>query len=252
MVACGRGRVIRPVHALILVAAAIGVYYAAKLATDDEYSLDDLGEYLDLSGAGEVFDGIFESVGSVVDSVGGFINVGFENVYGETFGYWDMKPSPQILNYLVKEESKSYVAYEAKGKGKGDWTIGVGHKLMGEELKTLIGVALNDNQIADLLYGDINRRAGAPLFREGAASFVRRLLSFEASQDQFDALVCMAFNTPQGAKGAIDLHNKGKFSETANYIQNYENKAVAPWSKYGGLKTRRKFEADLYRRGITG
>lgn len=232
----------KPIHAAVLVAAALGVYYVSTLDTEEsggDSGLDFLGWLPD-------------AIREPLQSGWGFIKVGAENVYGETFGYWDMKPSPQILMYLVKEEAKSYVAYEAKGKGKGDWTIGVGHKLMGEELKTLIGVALNDDQIAALLDGDINRRAGAPLYREGAAALVRRLLSLEASQDQFDALVCLAFNSPNAAKGAIDLHNQGKFREAANYIQNYENKAVAPWSKYGGLKTRRKFEADLYRRGITG
>lgn len=126
----------------------------------------------------------------------------------------------------------------------GKPTIGYGHVVLpGENFKQ----PMTEQEANDLLMKDLNKVAGQ----------VERLLKVKVSQDQFDALVSLAFNTgvgkADGIKGdfadstLLAYVNAGKFqlaaAEFAKWV--YSSGKVLP-----GLVRRRKAETSLFSTGV--
>jgi lysozyme len=154
---------------------------------------------------------------------------------------WSM--SEQGLGFLAQLESGvyngKYKGYEVtKGliltvydDGKGIPTVGLGHKVLPHEnlkfgdkvsLEWAQKVATKD--LSDFINA-VNRKINVPLL-----------------QQEFDALVTIAFNTGAyaGFDGMAAFINKGNYKEAPEFIKKYRSK---------GLEWRRELEARLFEVG---
>ena len=137
----------------------------------------------------------------------------------------DMTISRDGLKALIRAEGARYVVYDdSNGKpiasyaeAQGYPTIGVGHLIKTNERDKfapfLKGVGqMDDNQVQKLLMEDLGPRIRA----------LNNMLKVEVTQDHFDALLSMMFNTGAGNrffKRAIELTNQKKYDEAAQTIR---------------------------------
>lgn len=144
----------------------------------------------------------------------------------------DMVPSPELADMLKRGEALRLHAYRL---GDGGWTNGYGHYWPdgGATPPDVITLDQAESQFAD----DLEARG---------ARWVRAYVTAPLTQNQFDALVSMAYNLkPSSFKTIADVVNAGQDPEAAalQYVRagtNLEN----------GLRNRRAREVALYRNGI--
>jgi lysozyme len=153
------------------------------------------------------------------------------------------------LTRLKKHEGSRATVYDDKtGKSISSWgecagfpTIGVGHLIQNNEKaafsKFLKPGKMSDNEIDNLLLKDLQARIDA----------LNKKLKVKVSQNQFDALLSMMFNTGGGNKSflkAVSLTNEGKFKDAAAQIKSgpKTSKGVV----LAGLERRRNEEAETY------
>ena len=160
-----------------------------------------------------------------------------------------MTISQDGLKRLKKHEGSRATVYDDKtGKGVSSWgevagfpTVGVGHLIQNNEKaafsKFLKPGKMSDNEIDNLLLKDLQERINA----------LNKKLKVKVSQNQFDSLLSMMFNTGGANKSflkAISLTNEGKFKDAAAQIKS------GPKSSKGvvlaGLERRRNEEAETY------
>lgn len=152
----------------------------------------------------------------------------------------EVKPAPsgRVLSQagvdLIKQfEGMELKAYPDPGSGGEPWTIGIGHT-------------------GGVRPGDVITEARAEqLLRQDVGRFEKAVnkLAPRTTQNQFDAMVSLAFNVGEGnlAKSSvIRKHNAGDFAGAAQ--------SFALWNKaagrvMAGLTRRRAAEASLYRSG---
>ena len=160
-----------------------------------------------------------------------------------------MTVSAAGLKRLKKHEGSRATVYDDKtGKSVSSWgevagfpTIGVGHLIQANEKSTfgkyLKPGAMSENEIDNLILKDLKSRISA----------LNKKLKIKVSQNQFDALLSMMFNTGGGNKSflkAVALTNEGKFRDAAAQIKSgpKTSKGVV----LAGLERRRNEEADTY------
>lgn len=153
------------------------------------------------------------------------------------------------LTRLKKHEGSRATVYDDKtGKSISSWgecsgypTVGVGHLIQNNEKSTfgkfLKPGKMTDNEIDNLLLKDLQSRIDA----------LNKKLKVKVSQNQFDALLSMMFNTGGGNKSflkAVSLTNEGKFADAAAQIKSgpKTSKGVV----LAGLERRRNEEAQTY------
>ena len=125
--------------------------------------------------------------------------------------------------------------FDKEGKiiGKGDWTIGYGHKLTASEIsnKTYNSNGITEKAAEKLLLGNA----------KSSIDRINKLVTSPISQNQFDALVSFAFqqgNYNKSLTNIIGLVNSSKFAEAAEMIKNTGNK-----------KSRRESESEMFKNG---
>jgi lysozyme len=160
-----------------------------------------------------------------------------------------MTISSDGLKRLKKHEGSKATVYDDKtGKGISSWgecagfpTVGIGHLIQNNEKaafsKFLKPGKMSDNEIDNLLLKDLQERINA----------LNKKLKVKVSQNQFDALLSMMFNTGGGNKSflkAVSLTNDGKFKDAAAQIKSgpKTSKGVV----LAGLERRRKEESETY------
>jgi RHS repeat-associated protein len=148
--------------------------------------------------------------------------------------------SQKGLDFIKKWEKFSPTVYDASGKKhQGDWTIGYGHKIRpGEDFSKGITKA----QALELLQHDVQR----------AVSAVNAGLKVSVTQNQFDALVSLAFNAGPGSVQSshqmMQAVNAGHVTEenfTAYRFVHENGRAV----ESQGLLRRREEEHLMYSEG---
>lgn len=148
-----------------------------------------------------------------------------------------MIPSQQALNLIEEYEGRKHKAYPDPQSGGAPWTIGVGHT--GPEVHE--GLEWTDEQIDEALRKDA----------EEAALTVERYVTAPLTQNEFDALVSMAFNL--GSK-CFKLHD-GSHSTMCRLLNEGQKEHAAQeilkWCSPGtsveaGLKRRRTAEQQLF------
>lgn len=143
-----------------------------------------------------------------------------------------MKISDKGLDLIKSFEGCELHAYPDPGTNGDPWTVGYGHT--GSEV--VPGLVITQDQADDYLRLDVQR------FEQ----CVEQSLLVDVTQNQFDALVCFAFNVGCGALSGstlLKLLNNGDSEAAAQQF--------ARWSKAGGkvmagLVRRRDAERKLF------
>jgi GH24 family phage-related lysozyme (muramidase) len=111
---------------------------------------------------------------------------------------------------LARTERLVLAYYNDGGKNKGHCTYGYGtlvHRGVCTEEELKLPVTL------EMAEGTLNSRI------RDAENAVKRNVTYGLNQEQFDALVSYTYNKgPRGALKAVDLINKEKLKEAADYI----------------------------------
>ena len=144
----------------------------------------------------------------------------------------DYKYSDSGLELTKGFESLRLIAYPDPGTGGAPWTVGYGHT--GDDV--FESLVITESQANQWLIEDTDK----------AADHVRRLVTVELTQNQFDALVDFVFNC--GAENLakstlLKLVNEKRFEEAAKQFQEWVHAGgrVLP-----GLVKRRYQEAALF------
>jgi lysozyme len=144
----------------------------------------------------------------------------------------DMGPSQALADMLKRGEALRLTRYRL---GDGGWTIGYGRYFPDGGAEPPVSITVDQ---AEAWFADDLEARGA--------RWVRAYVTVPLTQNQFDALVSMAFNLkPSSFKTIADAVNAGDDPEAAalRYVRagtNLEN----------GLRNRRGRELALYRTGI--
>ena len=143
-----------------------------------------------------------------------------------------MKMSEDGLALLKQFEGLEFCAYPDPATNGDPWTIGYGHT--GPEVK--VGMVITEDDAEALLKADLER------FEQ----CVEESLEREATQHQFDAMVCLAYNI--GCKAftgstMLRLFNEGN---TVAAQQQFGRWNKAAGKVMAGLTRRRNAEADLF------
>jgi lysozyme len=162
-----------------------------------------------------------------------------------------------LKTLIASESSESHIYTDTAGFK----TVGVGHKLLPDELssgKIYISIdkvidirkPLTESEISDLLKHDLRRFEQA----------VNELVKTPISQGQFDALVHFSFNVGISAfKNSTLLKrvNEGRFDEVPDQIRRWNKITVTvngqPEKRISkGLANRREVECDIWCEGTEG
>lgn len=143
-----------------------------------------------------------------------------------------MQTSEKGKEFIKHFEGCKLEAYQCSGDV---WTIGCGHTRGVEE-----GDKISKKQADALLCADI----------EMVETHVKRLITVDLDQSQWDAIVSWCFNLGCGnlrASTMLQVINSGELDKVSKQIVRWDKvgkKAVA------GLTRRRKAEADLFDNGV--
>lgn len=145
-----------------------------------------------------------------------------------------MQIDDKAINLIVSFEGEKLTAYPDPGTGGDPWTIGVGHT--GPDVHP--GLTITEDQSRALLHGDLAK------FETGVTGLIGQT---PTTQDQFDALVCFAFNV-----GLNNLRNSTLLRKHCARDYGAAADQFGLWDKAAGrvllgLQRRRAAEADLYR-----
>lgn len=145
----------------------------------------------------------------------------------------DMQPSADVQNDLKQSEGLRLTRYNL---GDGVWTIGYGHAGTYLQIPETISHAQADAWFAD----DLEQRA---------AKWVRLYVRVPLAQNEFDALVHIAYNmSPRSFKKFADQVNAG------NGIEGMAEASIG-WVRadlQNGIRNRRQREVAMFNGGIYG
>lgn len=148
----------------------------------------------------------------------------------------DLTISKEGLDHIKRWEGYELEVYD---DGVGYLTAGVGHLLSPEEKRTLkLGTPVTEAQVDAWLVEDVKKAEAA----------VRRLVTHDLTQPQFDSLVSFVFNVGEGALAKsklLRLLNAGEIEEAAD---EFERWVFAKGRKLRGLVSRRAAEQQLFLR----
>jgi lysozyme len=141
---------------------------------------------------------------------------------------------------LQNREKKMMRYYDDLGKGKGNCTVGYGHKVHSKPCTA-------DELATKVTEKEVMRKFDADL--RVAENAVNRNVKASLTQEQFDALVSYTFNRgPRGAHKAFELINSGDLSAAATEISS--RTTASGQTKKGqasGLFARRDEESAPFR-----
>lgn len=162
-----------------------------------------------------------------------------------------MTISKSGLKKLVAHEGSKYTVYDDKtGKSISNYseclgkpTIGVGHLIQNNEKvffsKYLKPNKMTETEVFNLLIIDLKVRI----------EDLNKRLKVKVTQNQFDALLSLMFNTGSGNPfylKAVSLTNQGKFKEASEVIRSGPKTAKPDGRLVESLSRRRNDEADQY------
>lgn len=148
-----------------------------------------------------------------------------------------MKISDNGINFIAGWEGVEYKAYK---DAVGLWTVAIGHLIKLPEEKFLLNKTLTREEVYDIFREDIKR------FENN----LNKVIKVPINQNQFDALISLAFNIGNGAfnnSTLLRVLNQGNYEEVPNQILR--------WDKAGGktllgLTRRRKAEVELFNKPL--
>lgn len=174
-----------------------------------------------------------------------FIAIKIEPIISEP-----MKISRNGINLIkqfetVHDGEKNIPGLQPQMDPVGIWTEGYGRAMRDDRGNFLIGA--KNKSLAYLRATIINEQQAEIALIEDTARFeylVKRNISVELSQNQFDALVSYAYNTGGSSTLYRLINTKAPKAEIKNWIE--EHYITANGKRLNGLIRRRKAESDLY------
>lgn len=150
-----------------------------------------------------------------------------------------LEPSDRIKDFIKKEEGLSLEAYEI---GDGMITIGYGHAERKSNSKFKKGDVISQRKANELFKEDLRKASEGikRIFEDWNEEGIR----IKITQNQFDALVSLAFNTGvQSVRDSkfIQSIKKQDFLKASSEIENYDLQ-----KGYSGLIDRRKTEKEIF------
>ena len=146
-----------------------------------------------------------------------------------------MSTSEAGQQFIKNNEWLKHKLYHSNGKG--DWTIGYGHRVRGAEHKIYDHAVLSDSEAEALFQSDLKIAEDA----------VRTGVKFRLTQNQFDALTDFAFNV--GAHG-LDASYTLSLLNSAEDFSSYKfgdlTYAEGTWASAFGDPGRRQKEIDFF------
>lgn len=158
-------------------------------------------------------------------------------------------PSQDLIQMLRDHEKTVLKVYDTKAK-KGDYTIGIGHKLKDDELRnflagkpiTIHGITIRPSKSGYI----INAQQAEKIFKadlENTRSIIDRCNFRNLTQQQYDALTSFVFNVGSVPNSIRGLIISGQTHEVPAVMMRY-NKSGGEESS--GLTKRREAEAKLW------
>ena len=145
-----------------------------------------------------------------------------------------MKTSNRGIELIKRFEGLRLKAYICSG---GVDTIGYGTTILPNGIKVPKGSTCTKEQAEMFLKNDLEK------FESG----VRKLVTVPIKQNQFDALVCFAYNVGLGALGKSTLLKKININPNSEEIEaEFMKWSFAKHIQLEGLRLRRKAESELY------
>gem|GEM_PF-2131428 len=131
----------------------------------------------------------------------------------------EMSVSDKGFKDLVKEEGFKTKIYDAQ-PGKGDWTIGIGHKLTPKEIASgVFKSGLNKDQIIELFRNDLTK------FED----VIRKAVNVSLTQEQFDALTSFSYNIGGAAfrkSTVLRMLNSGDYAGAAEHMMDWKKPRI--------------------------
>jgi lysozyme len=159
-----------------------------------------------------------------------------ENKYRK--GYeWEI--SQEGLDHIKSEEGLRLKAYKI---GDGKITVGYGHAEPIKNSKFKVGDVITKNKAEELLKSDL--KVATDGVRKIFKEWENKGIYIKITQNMFDALVSIAYNTGVGALRKSELIKKlkkGEYEDVANNILNFKTS-----NKFPGLEKRRKKESEMF------
>lgn len=134
---------------------------------------------------------------------------------------------------IQRFESCRLRAYPDPGTGGAPWTVGWGHT----------GMNVGPTTVWSQAMADANFASDAQRFVDGVTKLVG---ASPTTQDQFDAMTCLAYNIGLGNFGASTLLKKHKAEDYAGAQAEFSKWNKAAGRVLPGLVTRRTAESKLY------
>ncbi|OOF48723.1 muraminidase [Rodentibacter genomosp. 1] len=144
-----------------------------------------------------------------------------------------MKTSERGINHIIRDEGERLTAYQDI---VGIWTIGVGHTGFVDGKPVTRGMTITAEKSREILKADLAR------FEKAVNANVKVLLT----QNQFDALVSLAFNIGEGAFSGSTLVRKLNAGDYLGASQQFLVWKNAGGKVSQGLLNRRKREKALF------
>lgn len=168
-------------------------------------------------------EGILDAAKTVMDEVFGVVSIEGQVEY--------MKTSQNMIDMLKRRESLSLTPYNL---GDGGWTIGYGHF---ERLRSSLPDSITRSEAEAMFSRDVADRG---------EKWVKLYVKVPLTQNQFDALVSIAFNmSPQSFKKFANAVNAG---DGIDYIAQQSVSWVS--AKFtNGIRNRRNAEVAVFNYG---
>ncbi len=144
-----------------------------------------------------------------------------------------MKLSPRGVEFIKKSEGCRLKAYQCTA---GKWTIGWGHTRDVKE-----GMQITQHQADVIFSSDIES------FEDGVAYMTKGV---DLTQEQFDALVSLAFNIGVTRFGTSNLLRKLLRGDVAGAAGEFEKWRLADGKVDPGLVKRRAAEREMFLEGF--
>jgi lysozyme len=159
------------------------------------------------------------------------------------------RASEEGQEFIKNHERFIETLYDDLGPGKGNCTIGYGHKVHD-------GPCDGRAEETEFL-GEISEQRALELFEKDvsdAADSVRLYVQEPLSENQFDALVSFVYNTGRGTLKVSDmliLLNQGQYERVPEeMMQHIYANVDGKLEEIEGLKNRRQDEAELFASGV--
>lgn len=151
------------------------------------------------------------------------------------------KPSDSLIEFLKGEEGYSDKGYDI---GDGKITIGWGHAEDINDSQYKVGQKISKQEAEKLLRQDV--QVSSESLNRILNDWEKQNINIDINQDMYDTMVSMIFNMGIGSfrmSNFIQLVKRGEMEKAKEEIKSVSSQM---FSKYPGLKKRRKKESEMF------